>query len=150
MVRRGTWLVPTLAVNEATATEIMADPNADPAVHRWASESVIAMWDRLSRARAAGVKIAAGSDAGFYLAHGAGNGREIELFVKGGYAPLEAIQIATANGADLMGLEAGRLRPGLLADILRVRGNPLDDITLLRNPENLTVWKSGDHVAGRL
>lgn len=49
-----------------------------------------------------------------------------------------------------MGLEAGRLRPGLLADILRVRGNPLDDITLLRNPENLTVWKSGDHVAGRL
>lgn len=150
MAEKGTWLVPTLAVNEASSTYVLGNPDADARTRRWAEESETAKWDRLTRARRIGVNIAAGSDAGFFLPHGAGNGREYELFVEGGYSALEAITVATANGADLMGLDAGRLAAGKLADILLVRGNPADDITLLRSPANLAVWKGGMHVAGAL
>jgi len=149
MAEKGTWLVPTLAVNEASSTAVLADPSADPMTRRWAEASETAKWERLTRARARGVRIAAGSDAGFYLRHGADNGREYELFVEGGYTALDAITVATANGADLMGIEAGRLQPGKLADLLLVRGDPSRDITLLRHPANLAVWKGGLHVAGR-
>lgn len=150
MAERGTWLVPTLAVNEASSTHVLADPDAPAAIRRWAEESETAKWERLERARRIGVNIAAGSDAGFFLRHGADNGREFELFVEGGYSPLAAIHVATAAGADLMGLEAGRLVPGMLADVVSVLGNPLDDLARLRNPANLIVWKGGDHVAGRI
>ena len=150
MAEKGTWLVPTLAVNEASSAHVLAQPDAPPLTRRWAEESERAKWDRLTRARARGVRVAAGSDAGFFLKHGAGNGREMELFVKGGYTVLETLGIATANGADLMGLDAGRLLPGKLADLLIVDGNPLDDITLLRNPDNLRVYKGGVDAAARL
>lgn len=150
MAERDTWLVPTLAVNEASSTHVLADPTADTARRRWAEESEIAKFERLTRAKRIGVRIAAGSDAGFFLRHGADNGREIELFVQGGYTALEAIHIATAAGADLMGIEAGRLLPGRLADILLVRGDPLGNLALLRDPAAMAVWKGGEHVAGRV
>lgn len=143
MAERGTWLVPTLAVNEASSAHVLARPDAPPLTRRWAEESERAKWDRLTRAKARGVRVAAGSDAGFFLKHGAANGREIELFVKGGYSELEALTVATANGADLMGIEAGRLVAGKLADILIVDGDPLADITVLRNPDRLRVFKGG-------
>ena len=84
-----------------------------------------------------------------YEREGADNGREMELFVKGGYSVLETLSIATAHGADLIGLDAGRLLPGRLADILVVDGNPLDDIALLRNPDNLRVFKGGIEAVAR-
>ena len=147
MAEQGTWLVPTLAVNEASSTHVLARTDAPPLTRRWAEESERAKWDRLSRARARGVKVAAGSDAGFFLKHGADNGREMELLVMGGYPVLETLSIATACGADLMGLDAGRLLPGKLADLLVIDGNPLDDITVLRNPDNLRVYRSGVEAA---
>ncbi|MEM7444892.1 MAG: amidohydrolase family protein [Pseudomonadota bacterium] len=147
MAERGTWLVPTLAVNEASTAHVRAQPDAPALTRRWAEESEAAKWPRLTRAKARGVRIAAGSDAGFFLRHGADNGRETELFVKGGYTPLEAIGVATAAGADLMGIEAGRLVPRMLADILVVDGNPIDDITILRDPSRLRVFKGGAQAA---
>ena len=142
MADRGTWLVPTLAVHEICSATTLANLGIDEADKHWAREADAAKWDRLARARKAGVRLAAGSDAGFYLAHGASNGREIELFLEGGFSALEAITIATANGADLMGIEAGRLTAGRLADFLLVDGNPLTDLSVLRDIGRLRVFKS--------
>jgi imidazolonepropionase-like amidohydrolase len=150
MVKRGTYLVPTLAVNEASSSYIFGLPDAAPRTRRWAEASEEAKWERLTRAKSLGVKVAAGSDAGFFLAHGAGNGREIELLVEGGYSTLEAIHCATAVGADLMQIEAGRLVPGKLADLVLVAGDPLQDITLLRKRENLSVYLGGRPISRRL
>jgi len=150
MVARGTFLVPTLAVNEASSTYVLAQPNASAKIRHWAAASEEAKWERLTRAKKLGVKVAAGSDAGFFLEHGKANGREIELLVQGGYSTLEAIHCATAVGADLMQIEAGRLLPGKLADLLVVDGNPLADIRILRDRSRLTVFKGGKLAARRL
>jgi imidazolonepropionase-like amidohydrolase len=147
MAERGTWLVPTLAVHEICSATALANPDAEEGHLRWVHAADAAKWDRLARARKAGVRLASGSDAGFYLAHGAANGREIELFIKGGFSNLEAITIATANGADLMGVESGRLTKGRLCDMLVVDGNPLDDIRILRNPRRLRVFKGAIEAA---
>jgi imidazolonepropionase-like amidohydrolase len=150
MVERGTYLVPTLAVNEASSTYILDQPNASPKTRRWAEASEEAKWERLTRAKRLGVRVAAGSDAGFFMPHGAGNGREIELLVEGGYSTLEAIHCATAVGADLMQIDTGRLVAGKLADVLIAAGNPLDDITILRRRENLDVYLGGKPISQRL
>ncbi len=81
---------------------------------------------------AAGVKIAFGTDAGVFE-HG-WNAREFAAYVERGMSPLDAIRTATINAADLLGVDdRGVLAPGLLADIIAVPGNPLDDVTLLED-----------------
>ena len=73
----------------------------------------------LERAHAAGVTIAAGSDAGFLVDHGE-NACELEELVKGGFTSNEAIRAATGSAAKLLGLsdEIGSLGAGKLADVL--------------------------------
>jgi imidazolonepropionase-like amidohydrolase len=85
------------------------------------------------RARAAGVRIAFGTDTGV-SAHGQ-NAREFQLLVEAGYSPLEAIQFATVAAADHLQLNtvAGRIAPGFSADIIAVSGDPLADISTLMN-----------------
>ncbi|MBM6581868.1 amidohydrolase family protein [Microvirga sp. BT689] len=146
MVKRGTYLVPTLLVNKTSSAAAAADPETPRGSKRWAELSEKAMWERLDRARRAGVKVAAGSDAGFMLEHGTTNAGEIELLVEGGYSPLEAICAATATGADILEIDAGRLIAGKLADIVLVSGDPLVDISVLRRRENLRVFKGGREV----
>lgn len=77
-----------------------------------------------------GVKVALGSDASM-IPHGE-NATEIVAMVDLGMAPLQAIQAATLNAADLLGKsDRGRVEVGLLADLTAVDGNPLEDITTL-------------------
>jgi len=78
-----------------------------------------------------GVKIAYGTDAGVYP-HGF-NARQFAWQVKYGQTPMEAIRSATISAADLIGRgnEAGSLEPGKWADLIAVRGDPLQDVTLL-------------------
>jgi imidazolonepropionase-like amidohydrolase len=82
---------------------------------------------------AAGVPIAMGSDVGPFP-HGT-QARELELMVKYGMTPLAALQADLINGAKLLDWEGqiGQLKAGFLADVIAVRGNPLDDITTLKN-----------------
>jgi len=84
------------------------------------------------KAAMAGVKIAFGTDAGVYP-HG-WNGRQFFYMVKFGLTPLQAIQAATTNAADLIGnARIGSIRPGGFADIIAVKDDPLKDIKALEN-----------------
>lgn len=78
-----------------------------------------------------GVPIAYGTDAGVYP-HGL-NANDFPVLVDAGKSPVEAIRSATLHAADLLGVDdRGALEPGLLADVIAVPGNPLDDVTALQ------------------
>ncbi len=85
------------------------------------------------RQLAAGVQFAAGSDVGPFP-HGT-QAREFELMVRYGMTPLAAIRAGTLNGAALLGWrgQIGALRPGYFADVIAVAGDPLRDISVLKN-----------------
>jgi len=74
---------------------------------------------------------------------GFGNQREIELLVEAGFTPVEAIQVATRNGARFLGREdeIGTLLPGKRADVVLLKGNPAENITDIENVE--IVFKDG-------
>jgi len=85
------------------------------------------------KAAQAGVKIAFGTDAGVYP-HG-GNAKQFAYMVKYGLTPMQAIQSATVNAADLLGWsdQVGSLEPGRFADLITVEGDPLKDVTTLEH-----------------
>jgi imidazolonepropionase-like amidohydrolase len=78
------------------------------------------------------VKIAFGTDAGVYP-HGE-NAHEFAAYVRCGMTPLESIQCATTHAIDLLGVsDRGTIAVGKLADLIAVKGNPLDDVTTLEH-----------------
>ena len=89
--------------------------------------------DNFRKAVAAGVKMSFGTDAGV-CAYGTG-GKQFTFMVKYGMTPMQAIQAATSNAADLLGHadEIGSIKPGRYADIIAVPGDPLADIHLLES-----------------
>ena len=89
--------------------------------------------ENFKRAHDAGVPIVFGTDAGIYP-HGM-NGIQFAYMVKWGMTPMEAIQAATSRAAFYMGWEnqVGVIEPGMLADLVAVKGKPLENITLLEN-----------------
>eukprot|EP00123_Amoebidium_parasiticum_P013856 comp22189_c0_seq1/m.32604 comp22189_c0_seq1/g.32604 ORF comp22189_c0_seq1/g.32604 comp22189_c0_seq1/m.32604 type:complete len:441 (-) comp22189_c0_seq1:436-1758(-) len=93
-----------------------------------------------------GVKIACGTDVGFSVDFGT-QGLELMHMVDLGMTPLKAIEAATANGPLTLGPQAplsGQLKEGYDADVLLVAGNPLADIKVLGDPNNVqVVWKGG-------
>ena len=96
----------------------------------------------LAHAFASGVKVAFGTDAAVYP-HGM-NAHEFAVMVKLGLTPLEAIEAATVNAADLLGWsgKVGGLEPGAWADIIAVDGDPLKDVTTLERVK--FVMKGGE------
>jgi imidazolonepropionase-like amidohydrolase len=87
-----------------------------------------------------GVPLCNGSDAGVF-AHGK-NAREIELMAEYGAGVRSVLVAATSGTAGILGLDdRGSIRPGLLADIVAVSGNPLEDLMALRAP--VFVMKDG-------
>ena len=90
---------------------------------------------------AAGVPMALGTDVGPFP-HGT-QAREFELMVKFGMTPLAALQADLLHGAKLLGWDGqiGALEPGYFADVIGVAGNPLEDVSALKNVS--FVMKSG-------
>jgi len=95
------------------------------------------------RAYKAGVKIAMGTDAATPFNKHGENAQELELMVNAGVKPVDAIMATTKWGAELLGMDSkiGTLEPEKEADMIAVEGNPLEDITLLKNVK--FVMKSG-------
>jgi len=90
--------------------------------------------------RKRGVRALIGGDYGLsWQPHGT-NARDIEHFVSYlGYSPVEALRCATRYGYEAMGRGAdlGLIRPGYIADLLLVAGDPTQDVRVLQNPANL-------------
>lgn len=97
--------------------------------------------------RKRGMKVVVGGDYGFALTPMGQNARDIGHFVKFfGYSPAEALRCATSVGGELMGLkgELGVIKPGALADLLLVEGNPLADLSILVGPDRFAmIMKDG-------
>lgn len=97
--------------------------------------------ENFRRAAQAGIRMTLGTDAGIFP-HG-DNARQLAIMVRYGMTPLQAVQAATLNGAELVGLkgQAGVVAVGAHADLIAVRGDPLGDVSLLERVE--FVMKSG-------
>jgi imidazolonepropionase-like amidohydrolase len=93
-----------------------------------------------------GIRVLIGGDYGFpYNPHGR-NARDLEHFVRlFGFSPTEALVAATKHGGELMDLEVGLVRPGWLADLLLVEGDPTQDVRILQDKGNLAaIMKGGE------
>jgi imidazolonepropionase-like amidohydrolase len=85
--------------------------------------------------REAGARLIASTDAGIPNVAHHDLPRALPVFARfAGLSPVEALRAATSDAADAFDLEAGRLRPGLEADVLVVQGDPLEDLGALLEP----------------
>jgi imidazolonepropionase-like amidohydrolase len=135
MAERGVALCPTLAAGEAYE-RYFGDRTAVGEPPRLQAKRA-----SFKAARDAGVTIANGSDVGVF-AHG-DNARELELLVDYGLPPEKALRAATVDAAKVLRLDGklGAIKPGLLADLVAVDGDPTKDIAALRRVK--LVLKSG-------
>jgi imidazolonepropionase-like amidohydrolase len=130
MKKNGTYLVPTLYLEDW----MMEKGNLPAFYHQKMVDVSAVAKGNIKRAMQAGVKIALGTDAAVYP-HGL-NAHELDVYVNQlGMAPLAALQTATINAADLLGLttKTGTLEPGKWADMIAVEKNPLEDVRVLQN-----------------
>lgn len=103
-----------------------------------ALEGMAAVYPEIRRR---GIRALPGGDYGFPNNPIGRNARDLELFVDVlGYSPLEALTAATRLGGELLDLgDIGMLKPGWVADVLVVRGNPARDMRILQDKDNLLV-----------
>jgi imidazolonepropionase-like amidohydrolase len=129
MKEKGVYLVPTSGLVDFVFKHVDKMP---PITRKKAEETLPLAQKNLQKAIKAGVKIALGTDSPL-IPHGQ-NALELSAMVKHGMTNLEAIQSATINSADLLGLKnIGEIRVGYKADIIAVDVNPLDNIKSLED-----------------
>jgi imidazolonepropionase-like amidohydrolase len=127
MKERGTYLVPTIYLTQAIRLDALPPP-----IRAKAEYVLPRACQSLQLAIRSGVKIAFGTDAAVYP-HG-DNAREFAVLVESGMTPADAIRTATVNATDLLSVsDRGNIAPGLLADLVAVPGNPLENIRVLED-----------------
>ena len=144
MIKNGTYYVPTISAGEFVAEKAKID-NYFPDIVRPKAASVgpqIAA--TFEKAYKRGVKIAFGTDAGVQ-AHGT-NWREFVYMSENGMPPIETIKAATIETAKLLSIDLthGSITVGKVADLVAVKGNPLDDMYLMQDIS--FVMKGGESV----
>ena len=144
MIKNGTYYVPTISAGEFVAEKAKID-NYFPDIVRPKAASVgpqIAA--TFEKAYKRGVKIAFGTDAGVQ-AHGT-NWREFVYMSENGMPAIETIKAATIETAKLLSIDMthGSITVGKVADLVAVKGNPLNDMNLMQNIS--FVMKGGENV----
>ncbi|MEK6591645.1 MAG: amidohydrolase family protein [Pseudomonadota bacterium] len=151
LAESGVWMTPTLLHR--------TDHAIDTRKHQGTSMFVINKmkalqpycYETFQKMHKAGVNIAMGTDMGFDPEMGT-NARELEVYVKLGMKPMDAILSATRNAARAikMDKELGTVEAGKLADIIAVKGDPLKNIAVLQEKKNIQiVMKEGKIYADR-
>lgn len=140
MKAKGTYLVSDVYDDEYILSEYSKLGYPDKIINK---EKLVGKLQRenFQKAVEAGVKIAFGTDAGVYP-HG-WNAKQFKWMTRFGLSPMGAIQAATINAADLIGIKekTGSIKAGKKADIIAVTNNPIDDITTLEQVQ--FVMKNG-------
>jgi len=139
MKEKQIYAVPTFAIQEYFAAHAASEEGARR--EHWLLSYHA---EQFKKQLAAGVPFAVGSDVGPFP-HGT-QVRELELMVEYGMKPLAVLQADMMNGAKLLDWEnqIGQLKPGYLADVIAVDGNPLDDIKVMEKVR--FVMKGGEVV----
>ena len=132
MVEHGTWYVPTIIAGDFVARQSKVPGYYPPQVAAKAAAIGPMILATAGRAYRAHVKIAFGTDAAVYP-HGQ-NAHEFELMVQAGMPPMFTLQAATINAAQLLKKEKdlGTLAAGKIADVVAVPGDPIADISLMK------------------
>jgi imidazolonepropionase-like amidohydrolase len=127
MIKQGTWYVPTLAVYYYDP-----DPENTPSGQR-DRKRVAVHGVSFGKALRAGVKIAFGTDVGGFVWTDP-IAQEFSREVEFGMTPMQAIQSATSRAAELLEMsgQVGVIAPGAYADLIAVAGNPLADVSVLK------------------
>ena len=134
MKAKGTVLVPTLMALEGVRARI-GKGIYTPTVEIKAKQALEVAGRQVTRAKAMGVTVAFGTDAGVFE-HGK-NAGEFALMVKAGMTNKEAVASATTVAAETLGLESeiGKIAIGYSADLIAVASNPLEDVRILEKVE---------------
>jgi imidazolonepropionase-like amidohydrolase len=132
MKEKGTYMVPTLYALDYIIETYSKKGFPEKIINK-AKSIKIEKEKSFERAVKAGVKIAYGTDAAV-MPHG-WNAKDFSYMVKAGMTPMQAIQSATINAADLLDIKTktGSITIGKYADIIAVENNPLDDVTVLEH-----------------
>ena len=160
MRRKGVVQIGTLSIYsgigaEGGAARLATDPAVAPYLSptqkgmlaaklpRTSPDQFATALENVRRLHAAGVTILAGTDASNpTTAHGASLHLELELLVRAGLSPSEALTAATAGPARFFGAtDRGRILPGIKADLVLVEGDPTHDISATRHI--VRIWKNG-------
>lgn len=129
---KGIFLVPTLGVIDQMMAASANEPMSAARRHRM-DQFLQGLQQVIQQAMSLNVKMASGFDASRAGLQGK-NAEELVALVKRGLPPADAIRAATVNAAELMGWQdrAGAIEAGKFADLIAVTGDPLTDITVLR------------------
>ncbi|HMG15925.1 MAG TPA: amidohydrolase family protein [Saprospiraceae bacterium] len=129
---KGVFMVPTLYAVDYIIEQYAAKGYPAKIVDK-AKKLQLLKWESFKHAIKAGVKMAYGTDAA--VIPNGWNGRDFKYMVDAGMTPMQAIQSATMNAADLLDWESkiGSITKGKLADIVAVYGDPIKDIRLLEH-----------------
>ncbi|MEL0207936.1 MAG: amidohydrolase family protein [Gammaproteobacteria bacterium] len=133
MKSKGTYYVPTIMAGDWVAEKAKI-PNFFPALVKPKAEKIgPQIQSTFAKAYKAGVKIAFGTDSGV-SAHG-DNWQEFILMTNAGMTNQDALKSATIETAKLLRIEdkLGQIKPGMLADIIAVQQNPVEDISTVKN-----------------
>lgn len=130
MKAKGSYLVPTLMAFEGVKARLGKNIYT-PTVEAKVRMTMGSVGKAVTRAKALGVPVAFGTDAGVFE-HGL-NGGEFALLVANGLTPREALASATTVAAKALSMEGeiGRIAPGMSADLIAVSGDPLADVRVL-------------------
>ncbi|MFT5264305.1 MAG: imidazolonepropionase-like amidohydrolase [Polaribacter sp.] len=144
MIKHGTYYVPTILAGNFVAAKAKIPGYYPDIVVPKALAIGPQIQTTFAKAYKHGVKIAFGTDSGVSF-HG-DNAREFALMVGAGMPPMEAILSATVNTADLMRIsdKAGTIEKGKWADVVAVKGNPLEGVEVLQRVQ--FVMKGGEVV----